>query len=316
MPQLFTLPQPVPLSSLGAILPGAKLYFFQTGTSTPQNVYQDIDLTVAHSQPVVADGAGVFAPIYLNGAAPAYRARLTDAHDAQLWQIDNIPSSNNLAQTFRLKGDTVDLIFEETDAAADNKKSRIRVSSTEILWQLLNDAESLSTDIVRVSRSGMGINAILLDGEPPLIGPFTWKKSVQTRNSTTTLADDSALKLTLQARTYVIEGQIFFDAGATAPGMGIKLGFAYTGSLSDQNDASVLSYVNASGAITQAPMTAASPLVFATLATTNRSNNIRFTKTIRCSTPGVYSLQWAQNTSNADNLNVQVYSWLAARQFP
>lgn len=316
MPQLFALPQVVPVSSLGAILPGSKLYFFQTGTTTPQNVYQDIDLTVAHAHPVVADAAGVFNPIYLDGAAGAYRVRLTDASDVQLWQLDEIPSANNLAQTFRLKGDTVDLIFEETDATSGNKKSRIRVASEVITWQLLNDAESLSTDILKFSRSGLDISSILIDGEPPLIGPFTWKKGVETRNNTTTLADDSALKLTLQARTYVIEGQIFFDAGSTGAGMGIKLGFAYTGTLSDQNDASVMSYVNATGAITQAAMTAASPLTFATLSTTNRSNNIRFTKTIRCSTAGIYKLQWAQNSSNADNLNVQVYSWLAARQFP
>lgn len=56
------------LDGNGTPLPGAKASFFASGTTTPMTVYTDIGLTVAHAAPVVADGNGVFPPIYLSGA--------------------------------------------------------------------------------------------------------------------------------------------------------------------------------------------------------------------------------------------------------
>lgn len=71
--------------------PGAKLYFYASGTSTPQNTYQDIDLTTAHSHPVVADAEGYFDTIYLDPALGNYRYTLTDADDVVLeGPIDDI----------------------------------------------------------------------------------------------------------------------------------------------------------------------------------------------------------------------------------
>jgi hypothetical protein len=174
MPALFALPQVVPLSALGAILPGSKLYFYDTGTTDAKPVYTDIDLSVAHAQPVVADASGVFDPIYLDPEGANYRVKLTDSSDVQLWQLDDIPASQNVTTALRIKADTVDLIFEETDAAANNKKSRIRVSAQEIAWQLLNDAESVATDIARIARSGTTLGTVTIAGVPYFAsGSFT-----------------------------------------------------------------------------------------------------------------------------------------------
>ena len=62
---LFVLPKQVPIDA-GVVLPGSKLTFTQTGTTTPQNTYTDVDLTTPHSNPVVADSDGVFAAIYFD----------------------------------------------------------------------------------------------------------------------------------------------------------------------------------------------------------------------------------------------------------
>jgi hypothetical protein len=134
MPALFTSPRFVALSTTNQLLPGAKLYFRQTGTSTPQNTYQDEALTVAHANPVVADGAGVFAPIYLDPSLPNYRVILTDSSDVTQagYPIDNIPSNQNTGQTFRLKSAAPELIFEETDASAGNQKWRVRVNAEQM----------------------------------------------------------------------------------------------------------------------------------------------------------------------------------------
>ena len=66
----------------GDVRAGAKLSFFESGTTTPRTTFTDADLTTPHSQPVVADGAGNFEEIFLDGTA--YRVVYTDSNDVQI----------------------------------------------------------------------------------------------------------------------------------------------------------------------------------------------------------------------------------------
>lgn len=157
MPALFTLPKQIPLSSAGLLLPGAKLTFTQTGTSTPQNTYQDVDLATPHANPVVADGSGVFAPIYLDPTLPNYRVLLSTSADVQVYQVDDYPSNQNAAQSFLLSAAAPALIFDETDASANNRKWKIGVNAETLTFSLLNDAESVETVVFELTRSGTGI---------------------------------------------------------------------------------------------------------------------------------------------------------------
>lgn len=88
----FFLPRQVAFDT-AVVSPGAKLYFYQTGTTTDQSVYQTAAHDAsAHAQPVVADASGEFAPIYLDPEASFdYRARLTDSDDVVIWTVDSIP---------------------------------------------------------------------------------------------------------------------------------------------------------------------------------------------------------------------------------
>lgn len=62
-------------------LAGGKVYFFEAGTSTPQNVYEDSTLTTPWSNPVILNSAGYFTgPVYLL-TSPAYKVRVDDAND-------------------------------------------------------------------------------------------------------------------------------------------------------------------------------------------------------------------------------------------
>jgi hypothetical protein len=72
--QLFQLPRPLNISSNLTLLSGAKALFELAETTTPTPVYQDQELTITHTNPVVADSAGVFDPIYLD---PAIEYRVT-----------------------------------------------------------------------------------------------------------------------------------------------------------------------------------------------------------------------------------------------
>lgn len=88
--KLFHLPVATPLDA-GAVVASGKLYFYQTGTSTDQTVYQDGDCTTAHAQPVVADSNGEFARIYLDpDASTLYRVVLKDSSDNTLWTADDV----------------------------------------------------------------------------------------------------------------------------------------------------------------------------------------------------------------------------------
>lgn len=69
---------------------GDKLYFYDPSTSTPQAVYTDGALSVAHDQPILADARGMFPVIYMSPTPGNYRQKLTDANGVLIFDDDNI----------------------------------------------------------------------------------------------------------------------------------------------------------------------------------------------------------------------------------
>ena len=160
MSALFQLPKQVPLSG-GNILPGAKLTFSQTGTSTLQNTYQDEDLTTPHANPVVADANGVFEPIYLDPTLPHYRVRLTTAADVLVYQVDDVPSNQNVQQSMRLESAAPHVLLYETDGSSNQRKYKVGVSGSNFQFSGFNDAENVETVFFEV-RSGFTPSARFL----------------------------------------------------------------------------------------------------------------------------------------------------------
>lgn len=81
----------------GHPLVGAKLYIYQSGTSTPVTVYQDYANTIEHTHPIVADAAGIIPMFWVPDGT--YRVRLTDADGVEIFDDDGIvalgPSSGS-----------------------------------------------------------------------------------------------------------------------------------------------------------------------------------------------------------------------------
>lgn len=76
----------------GNVRANAKLYFYQTGTTTLQDTYADAALSAVNTNPVVADSNGLFPAIYL-GDPPtfvAYKAVLKTSADVTVWTTDPI----------------------------------------------------------------------------------------------------------------------------------------------------------------------------------------------------------------------------------
>lgn len=67
-------------NAAGDTLSGAKLYFYQTGTLTPQSVYTTSAVSVAHPNPLVADSGGLFPAVYPD-PTKTYRAILKTSAD-------------------------------------------------------------------------------------------------------------------------------------------------------------------------------------------------------------------------------------------
>ncbi len=73
----------------GTPLDGAKLYFYETGTTTPKDTYSNQALTNANANPVVSDSAGWFGRIYLDTDAE-YTVKLTKSDGTLVWSVDNV----------------------------------------------------------------------------------------------------------------------------------------------------------------------------------------------------------------------------------
>lgn len=97
----FVLPYQTVDDASGAPLPGALLYFYITGTSTPATTYSDVNLTVPNSNPVVAgqDGfePGTFGNIFLSPAV-TYKVVLTDEFENEIWTADPVNAGSTASQ--------------------------------------------------------------------------------------------------------------------------------------------------------------------------------------------------------------------------
>lgn len=88
MTQLFT-PRFQTVDANGAPYSGAKLAFYQSGTTTPITVYQDAAKATPHTNPVVADTSGTFAEIFVD--TDPYKVVLTTSSGTLIETIDAIP---------------------------------------------------------------------------------------------------------------------------------------------------------------------------------------------------------------------------------
>lgn len=84
------VPQPI-VDENNNIQSGAKVYFYDAGTTTDAAVYQDKALTTQHPQPVVADAGGRIANVYAPSGKD-YKIVITTSSDVDLpGGADNIP---------------------------------------------------------------------------------------------------------------------------------------------------------------------------------------------------------------------------------
>lgn len=102
-------------TTLARTIPGARAYFFETGTTTPLTVYTDSDLATAHDHPLVADAYGEWPAVYI--PAGSYRVRVADDEGVTARDYDGVvspgvPGANDLTVTT-----FAETILDDPDAA-------------------------------------------------------------------------------------------------------------------------------------------------------------------------------------------------------
>jgi hypothetical protein len=131
----------------GNNLPGALLYFYRSGTTTPATVYSSNSLNTALSNPVVADSGGMFPNIFLDDAV-LYRAVLKTAGGVTIKDIDPVNG-------------TVDELFvtpEQYGAAGDGST---------------NDTAAFQALAADVNALGGGVRILIPEGKTYIVGEQT-----------------------------------------------------------------------------------------------------------------------------------------------
>jgi hypothetical protein len=301
-------------------LPGAKLTFSISGTSTLQNTYQDVGLTTPHANPVVADASGYFAPIYLDPSLPNYRMKLTTSADVLIVQYDGIPAAGSTGHDLLLSKAGASLTLEDLAQASGDRRWKIYLSGSSLVVAAADDDGTVTDNAIVITRTSGLVTSMALGSTSTssfkhrgvVIMPIMAVKAADTsRTSTATLANDSELVVEIpEGGHYQIEALLRFYGG----GGGFARAFTYSGTVHADGigvggsahvngTGSVVAVANATSTVANATITAAAPGDYH-----NIIGEAHFT------TGGTLRIQWAQNSSNASATTLKAGSYLIARK--
>jgi hypothetical protein len=135
------------VDSNGAPLSGAKLYFYQTGTSTLLDTYTSSSLSTPNANPVVADSEGRWGPIYL-GTSSDYKVILKDASDVTIATTDPVFASSTAGRTA-----VNDVSYTAT--ASDRLIAYTAISSSRVVTLPAANTFPAGTSLTVVDESGL-----------------------------------------------------------------------------------------------------------------------------------------------------------------
>jgi len=169
-------------------LPGALLYFYETGTSTPKTTWTDPERDTASAHPVVALSDGTFPPIFINGV---YRVELKNAAGVTQpgWPVDDVGSPaagfpfQSWSSTYSYSEDDLVVYNGEFYQSLDDANVGNTPSTSPLFWQkkLFLDAPTAES---------------YLNGNAD--GTYTWRTIAQTK-SDLSLPTDTVAELALKA---------------------------------------------------------------------------------------------------------------------
>jgi len=147
------------LNNSGRVIAGARLYFFDEGTTTPQTTYEDAARTTAHDHPIVADAYGAWPAVYL--APGTYRCRILDAEGGAISDFDGIVAEE--AATSEESGGVTPSAFMETVLVAADAAAALTTLGFSAFIQTLIDDAAASNARTTLDAPRLGIRDIVAD---------------------------------------------------------------------------------------------------------------------------------------------------------
>ena len=125
MATLTPTPKQQFLDANGNPLAGGKLYTYAAGTTTPLATYTDSSGTVPNSNPIILDSRGE-AAVWLGSYA--YKFKLTNSADVEVWTVDNITSIQYLSDALATSSGSslVGFLQSGTSATSRTVQSKLR----------------------------------------------------------------------------------------------------------------------------------------------------------------------------------------------
>lgn len=166
------LPYYTALDDEGVPLPGAKLWFYASGTDTPLATYADADHTILNDNPAEADAGGLFPSIFMQDLE--YKVVLTDVDDAEQWTADPVkplfaddaPTSNYDMPVFISGKPTASLIYpiflpaRSVQLPATLTSSRFYISTLPTATMTFTFYKNGSTSIGTVAFNTSGVPTV------------------------------------------------------------------------------------------------------------------------------------------------------------
>jgi hypothetical protein len=165
-----------------------------------------------------------------------------------------------------------------------------------------------------INASAVYVNGVALSGGVTITTVF--KAATTSRNTTTTLANDPDLAVTISATgTYEVYCQLFFY-GTTTGTQGFKYLLTYSAT------AGAADFYSAVGALNSSAIAYAGNLFVGGIASATGTmstgsatpDHLLLSGTINCTATGTLNLQWAQATSSANNTNLSAGSRMSVRK--
>ncbi len=145
---------------------GAKLFFLETGTSTPADTFNCPDGSTANSNPVIADSKGVFPDIFLSGI---FKVILQDKNGTQIWEADPVEFVPTSTTGSVANYDTLAAAVSSTilvDGQSLNIKERTSSNGGGGNWDVVLASSVTINSLDIVQATGVATLAIVLrDGE-------------------------------------------------------------------------------------------------------------------------------------------------------
>ena len=199
--------------NLGQVVSGAKVYAFETGTTTPVTTYSDAALTSPNAHPMTADANGQVT--FFIGATTAIRLDLYTSDGTYIRTIDpiypaaNYTSGGSAAEAGIVSSSTTDLgstgsnIVTISGSDTINSFGSSASTSTPLYWVRFTGTPTLTYNATSMQLPG-GTNITVSAGDALVLlylGSGNWKVVDYTKNNGTSLAVRPGTMFNLQQGT-------------------------------------------------------------------------------------------------------------------